>query len=139
MTAFYAEVRRVARPGAAIALVTYAAAVVAPAIKHVLRTFLRDTLGPYWPPERQVVDSGYRTLPFPFAELAVPDMAMTADWDVDDMIGYLDTWSAVRNYERANGASPIPKVREAMLAVWPPGTRHIVRWPLAIRAGRVDA
>ena len=139
LPAFYAEVRRVARPGAMIALISYAAPVIEPAINAALRRFHHETMRAYWPPERDLVEAGYRTLPFPFAEIAAPDLEMAVDWAAEDLIGYLDTWSAVRAYERAHGTSPIPAFREALLRAWPAGVRHTVRWPLAIRAGRVDA
>jgi SAM-dependent methyltransferase len=134
---FYAEARRVARPGAAIALVCYALPTIAPATDAALRRIHDEVMGPYWPPERAHVDAGYRTLEFPFAELAAPELAMTADWAVEDLLAFLDTWSSVRAWERAHGASPLPALREALVATWPPGERRTVRWPLTIRAGRL--
>ena len=137
LPAFYAEVRRVARPEAAIALVSYAKAFVHPAVNAALRHIYVDVLDGCWPPERTHVEAGYRDLPFPFPEIPPPDLAVTAEWLVDDMVGYIDTWSAVRNYERIHAASPVSLIRETLQAAWPNGTRQTVRWPLNIRTGRI--
>jgi SAM-dependent methyltransferase len=137
LDAFYAEARRVARPGAAIALISYSQASVSPDIDPAIRAFHFETMKPYWPAERDVVDEGYRSLPFPFQELPVPEIAMIAEWEAEDLLGYFDTWSSVRAYERSVGHSPIPALREALGRVWPAGRRLSVRWRLAVRAGRI--
>jgi SAM-dependent methyltransferase len=134
---FYAEVRRVARPGAAVALVCYTLPRIEPAVDAALRRFHDERMAPYWPAEREHVDAGYATLPFPFPEIPAPDTAMTADWTLADMLGFLDTWSSVRRFEQAEGRSPIPEFRAALEPIWPEGRRLAVRWPLSVRAGRV--
>ena len=40
------------------------------------------------------VETGYRTLPFPFDELAPPEFEMTLDWTLGELLAYLRTWSA---------------------------------------------
>lgn len=41
------------------------------------------------------VDGHYHTLPFPFNEIAIPDFEMQAQWNLDDLVGFLRGWSAV--------------------------------------------
>src|SRR2546430_7849227 len=53
---FYAEVRRVARPGAAVALVTYGILHVEGEAEAVVDHFYRDVVGPHWPYERRHVE-----------------------------------------------------------------------------------
>jgi SAM-dependent methyltransferase len=134
---FYAEVRRVARPGGVVALITYGILAIDERIDPVFADFYRNVVGPYWPPERRHVEEGYRALPFPFAELEAPPLAIEVAWDLDGLVGYIDTWSAVRGAERALGRSPVPAARAALAAVWgEPGTRRTVRFPLTLRVGR---
>ena len=102
----YAEVRRVARPGAVIALITYGVFSISPEIDPIVRAFHGGTLRAHWPPERRPVDDGYRSLPFPFPEIDAPVMEMSADWTLHDLIGYVGTWSAVRALERDEGSAP---------------------------------
>ncbi|HEX8416560.1 MAG TPA: class I SAM-dependent methyltransferase [Methylobacterium sp.] len=138
LPAFYAEVRRVARPGAVIALVTYGVLHVEGAPDSVVRHFYREVVGPYWPPERRHVEDGYRALPFPFAETPAPPLAIEAALRLPDLLGYVATWSAVRAAERATGRDPLAALREALAPIWgEPETRRAVRWPLSLRVGRL--
>jgi SAM-dependent methyltransferase len=135
---FYAEAKRVARPDGIVALVTYGVLHVDGAIDGLVQTFYYDVAGRYWPPERRHVEAGYRTLPFPFAEIAAPALAIEVSWRLSDLAGYVDTWSAVREMEKVEGRTPVEAFRAALTAQWgDPDTRRLVRWPLSLRAGRV--
>lgn len=136
---FYAEARRVVKPGGVVALLTYSAHRVNAEVDAVALHFYHDVVGAYWPPERKWVESGYRDLPFPFAELAVPQMALTANWDLAHFLGYQATWSATKRYKEATGDDPMPALEAALGGVWgPPESLKAVRWPLAMRVGRVE-
>ena len=39
-----------------------------PAVDALKDRVYVDLTGPYWPPERDYVDAGYRTIPFPFGD-----------------------------------------------------------------------
>ena len=139
LPAFYAEVLRVARPGAIIALVTYGHLHTESGCDRIIRKFYRDTLGPYWPPERRQVEDGYRSLPFPFSEIEPPRLTIEASWNLFELVGYLDTWSAVRALEKQAGPAPLESLRRELTEVWgDAGARHRVQWPLALRVGRID-
>jgi SAM-dependent methyltransferase len=135
---YYAEVRRVARPGAVVALVCYDLLRVGDDVDPIIARFYTDVLGPYWPPERRHVEDGYRSLPFPFDEIPAPDLEMRAEWTLADLLGYVRTWSAVRALERAEGTGAVEALEEELVREWGDGgAPRPVRWPLAVRAGRV--
>lgn len=137
LDAFYAEVRRVLRPGGLFAAWCYSLLRVAPAIDALLDRFYRDTLGAWWPPERAHVDHGYRDLPFPFDELHAPRMDLELEWDLGQLGGYLSTWSACRRCHEATGLDPLPGLLARLAGPWgDPGTQRRVRWPLHLRLGR---
>jgi len=139
LDAYYAEVRRVARPGAVIALLTYGVMTIGPDIDPIVRAFHAGTLRPHWPPERRPVDEGYRSLPFPFRELDAPPMELRAEWSLPDVLGYIGTWSAVRALERDEGPDPFVAFRHRLAGAWgDPALRRPIRWPLGMRVGRVD-
>ncbi|WP_439621965.1 class I SAM-dependent methyltransferase [Gemmata sp.] len=136
---FYAEVRRVAKPGCVVAAWTYDLDTVHPEIDPVMEQVQARYVRPYWPPERAYADAGYRTLPFPFPELPRPHFKMTAQWDLAHFTGYINTWSAVRKYEQKYGHSPMPAVTEELAAAWgDPATVRPVRWKFSMRLGRVS-
>jgi len=139
LPAFYAEVLRVAKPGAAVALVSYGVLTADGALGALLRAFHDETLGPYWPPERRHVDDGYRSLPLPFPEEPVPPLTMEMRWNLSQLVGYLGTWSAVKAAVKATGSNPLEDFFGTLADVWgDPETVRAIRWPLAVRLGRVD-
>jgi SAM-dependent methyltransferase len=133
---FYAEVRRVLRPGGLIAAWTYQLLRAEPAVDALLADFYASTLGPYWPPERKWVDAAYRGMPFPFEEIAPPAFEIRLQWALADLLAYLGTWSATQRFIAAEGHSPVAALGEALQPVWGDGRRQII-WPIAMRAGRV--
>ncbi len=138
LDAFYAEARRIGRPGAVIALVSYGPMNIDATTDPVIGQFYRKTIGPYWPPERCHVEDGYRSFPFPFTEIDPPDLAIDVDWSLADFLGYIGTWSAVRAARKETGEDPMPVFTDALSAVW--GADDFVRnvrWPLAMRVGHV--
>lgn len=140
LPSYYAEVRRVTRPGGIVALISYGVMMVAPEVDAVVRPFYHDVLGAYWPPERRHVDEGYRSLPFPFEELSaqLPDLEIRLEWRFADVVGYVGTWSAVLALQRAQGPAPLGAFQQALVREWGPAERvRTVRWPLALRVGRV--
>ena len=135
---FYAEVRRVVRAQGIVALWTYDVCHVDERVDPIVSRFYRDVVGPYWPPERRVVEDRYRTLPFPFTRIPSAELAMRATWRRADLVGYLSTWSATQRYVRARGVDPTIELRRELDAVWddrePP---RPVRWPLHMLVGRL--
>lgn len=132
---FYAEVRRVVRPGGVVAAWSYALFRAGNDVDRVVDALHDGTVEAFWPPERRFVDGRYADLPFPFERLATPRLDMTASWDLDEVMGYLDTWSAVHRYRRETGADPLPAVRRELAPMW--GGKRTVRFPLTVLAGRV--
>jgi hypothetical protein len=99
-----------------------------------------DLTGPYWPPERAHIEAGYRTLAFPFDEIAAPAFPMVASWALGQLLGYLRSWSASRRCEQATGVDPVSLVEAELRQVWgDPSRRRDVRWDFHLRAGRVPA
>ena len=136
---FHAEARRVLRPRGCIALVTYGVASMPGACGELLRELHDRVLGPYWPPERRLVIDGYRDLDFPFDEIAAPPLDVLARWDLDELLGYVRTWSALRQAEAALGSAPYDEFARQLRAAWgDAGVRRDIAWPLRVRAGRLS-
>jgi SAM-dependent methyltransferase len=125
LPAFYAEARRVARPAGIIALVTYDLLEVNAMIDRILRDFYASLT---WPPERRLVEQRYASIPFPFEEMEAPQFFMRNAWNAEQLIGYVHTWSAVRDSDTSD-------FEKEVRAVWGDEVRP-VRWPIAMRLGR---
>lgn len=136
---FYAECRRVASPGAAIAAWTYGSPSMEGAVGRALSEFMYGdaALGPYWPPERDHVTHEYRTIPFPFERIDAPRMELVHHWTPAQVAGYLRSMSATARYVQANGRTPVPDFENELAALWPDGAPRRIAWPLVILAGRI--
>ncbi|MGH8414881.1 MAG: class I SAM-dependent methyltransferase [Gammaproteobacteria bacterium] len=135
--AFYKQVRQVLKPGGAIAVWCYGLCSITPAIDTAVQDFYNGETGAYWPPERVLIDEGYRTIEFPFKEIAAPAFSMIQHWNLPQFLAYLDTWSAVQRYIKQNGRDPVKAFGEVLEKLW--GSlmeKRQVSWPLYIRAGR---
>jgi SAM-dependent methyltransferase len=135
---FYAEVQRVLVPGGVLAVWTYGVIHVDTAeADAVLSRFYREVVGPYWPPERRYVESGYRTLPFPFIEVTAPAFAMQVQWTLTELLGYVATWSATQRYREARCRDPIEQLASELRDPWgEPASARTISWPLSVRAGK---
>lgn len=137
---FYAEVRRVLKPGGAIVVWAYLdCGVDDSALDALIKRFNFQVVGPYWPPERRLVDGGYRTLPFPFREVATPAFTLEHAWNLGDLLGYFRSWSATSRYVAAHGIDPVARLEPELAKAWGDVTLpRVVRWPGAMRAGYVE-
>jgi SAM-dependent methyltransferase len=137
---FYGEVRRVVRPAGVLAAISYGEVRVEGAPAPVISRFYHELIGPYWPPERRYVDEHYRTIPFPFDEISAPPFAMEIAWNMEQLLGYLGTWSAVKEYQRHQGAHPLEMIAAELAKAWgDPAELRLVSWPLALRVGLVGS
>jgi len=136
---FFDEVRRVGRPGALVAIWGYQLMRTGnAALDAAIQRFFGETVGPYWPPGRELLDAGYRGFEFPFPELRCPAFTMTAVWSFGAFGGYLSSWSAVDRYRKALSADPVPPFLAEVAPLWGAAAQvRTVTWPLALRAARL--
>lgn len=140
LDAFYAEARRVGKPGAAIVVWCCQLVEITPEIDALVRRLHSDIVGDYWPPERAHVDDGYVNLPFPFDRLELDRPEVVAEWRLADLLGYLSTWSSVTRYKSAHGRDPVTDLEAELAAAWGDrATTRSARWPTPIFAGRISA
>ena len=133
---FFAEASRVLVAGGVLAAWCYELCRVSPDCDAIVGRLYTDIVGPFWPPERRLIEDRYAGIDFPGDELAPPPFEMTASWTADDMLGYLRTWSACQRYVGEHGNDPGELIEGELRTAWGE-RRRTVHWPLTVRVSRL--
>jgi SAM-dependent methyltransferase len=138
LSGFYQEVGRVLVADGILAVWCYGLQQLGDdRVDEPLARFYGSVVGPYWAPERALVETGYRTVPFPFEELEAPTLEMAHEWRLSELLAYLRTWSATAAFVKARGFDPVSELADELAPAWGAGDRRRrVRWPLSLRIGR---
>jgi SAM-dependent methyltransferase len=132
---FYREVRRVLKNNGVFAASAYNLLHVDPAVDAIVNRYYYDVVGPFWPPERKLVEQ-FADLRFPFREVDAPKFEMTAQWNLDHLRGYLQTWSSTQRFIAAKGSDPLEQITDELRAAWGDSRKiRNVTWPLVLRIG----
>ena len=132
---FYNEVNRTVKRNGIIAAIGYSLPRIDTQTNEVIDNFYNNILGEYWDKERKYIDEDYRTIPFPFNEIQSPTLFSNYDWSFEQLIGYLNTWSAVQHYIERNNENPIEKITNDLLECWNDGEMKQVTFPILLRVG----
>lgn len=136
--AFYTEATRVAKPGGWIAAWMYSLPGITVAIDNLITIeFYKNILAGYWDYERKYVDENYKTLSFPFNEIKCPLFQMEYEWTLDQLNGFLNTWSAVQKFITVNGHNPVNELTNKIKPLWVT-EKMKVSFPLHMRMGQID-
>jgi SAM-dependent methyltransferase len=74
---FYVEARRVLKPDGVLAASAYNLLHIEPAIDEVVNRYYYEVVGPFWPPERRLIEQ-FGDLPFSLREIDPPKFTMTS-------------------------------------------------------------
>lgn len=132
---FYAEARRVLKPGGLLAVWAYNELRMAPEVDTIVRRFHDEMVGPYWPPERKIVGRGYRELTFPFEEIETPRFQIEISWSQEHLLGYLRTRSATDRFKAEIRRDPVDEIVDDLAAAWGNRKELTAIWPLTTRIG----
>lgn len=133
---FFEEAQRVVRPGGVVATWFYKLCNVSAAVDSIVDRLYGDIVDEFWPPERHYIENDYAGIPYPAPLLDVPEFSMRASWSVDDMLGYLGTWSACKRYTGQHGHDPVALIEAELREAWGTAAREVT-WPLVVRAYRL--
>ncbi|MBI2730649.1 MAG: class I SAM-dependent methyltransferase [Sphingobacteriales bacterium] len=135
---FRDEVMRVAKPDAVIAVWMYNLLSTGDkAVDELLLNFYKNIVGPYWDAERKYVDDNYATVDFDYKPLPTKKFEIMSTWTRDHFLGYLSSWSATKNFEKALQYSPVDKIETAIKALWRQEEEKNISFPILLRLGRV--
>ncbi|MEO8146084.1 MAG: class I SAM-dependent methyltransferase [Bacteroidia bacterium] len=132
---FYAEVNRTLKPKGVIAVIGYPLMQIDKDIDAVIDYFYTDVVGSYWDTERNYLDEHYKTIPFPFKEIKAPTFFAEYDWEFDQLIGFLNTWSAVQHYINKNGSNPVGLSQSKLKKAWGDDEKKKISFEILLRVG----
>lgn len=134
---FAIEVQRVSRPHAVLTIWCYTLLETEPGIDALIRYLYEDVLNGFWDPQRNLIDRRYADIDFPFQEIQCPEFEMVNEYDAQDILGYLRTWSAVSKYRQQLNTDPVQKIEADIIAIC--GGRKVrCRTPLFMRAWTIS-
>ncbi|NTE05530.1 class I SAM-dependent methyltransferase [Agrobacterium tumefaciens] len=134
--AFYSEVKRTLKPDGIIAVIGYGLMSIDKEVDQVIYKLYETILGKYWDSERRYIEEGYKTIPFPFEEITAPHFQIKTTWNFNQMIGYLNTWSSLQHYKKANDRNPLEYVMTELKEAWGDDAEKDVRFPVLLRVGK---
>lgn len=137
--AFYHEVERVSEDEGYIAAWCYSLGAFHTDLDEVIKKLYYEILGnEFWPKERFHVDEQYQNIPFPFVKINTPQFSINKLMSFSDLIGYLATWSAVKEYQLHRRQNPIELVYSELQSQWGDlNKKQMLQWPLHCLLGRV--
>jgi len=133
---FYTEVKRVGKHEARLAVWGYGLLSINKDIDPVLQNFYKNNIGLYWDNERKLIDEHYDTISFPFEEIHVPEFKLSFEWTLDELGGYLSTWSSVQKFYTIHKINPVEGFIEKIRPSWN-SDRMTITFPLFLRLGKV--
>ncbi len=134
--AFFDEAKRVLSADGLFCAWCYSLLRIEPPLDAMIEQLHGETLSGYWPPGRASVDAGYRDIQAPFTTFQPPEFALEAHWNLPQLLGYLRTWSAVKQWQQTHGQDPVTSLESEFKRLWGnPEHQRRVRWPLHFLAG----
>jgi ubiquinone/menaquinone biosynthesis C-methylase UbiE len=133
---FYAEARRVLKPGGIVAAWGYDVMRVAPCFDGLFAEDVLAALEPYWPPQNRLLWAGYQTIAFPFARIEAPPFTIEAWWSFAQFRDYVMTWSAVRRLLEAKGDEYLAPAWRQLEQEWGAEASKRIVMPLHLLCGR---
>jgi ubiquinone/menaquinone biosynthesis C-methylase UbiE len=134
---FYREVKRVLKSNGVLAAWTYNLTEITPEIDQLIEDYYLGILNGYWPERIRYLEERYETIPFPFEEITPPSFVMEINWNLIQLAGFFDSWSATQRYKADKGHHPLEIIWRKLTDAWGDEKEpRLIRWPLHFRIGR---
>jgi hypothetical protein len=105
-------------------------------VDAIIQILYKDILGSYWDKERRFIDDHYQSLPFPYAEITTPEFEIKCNWNLLQLLGYLNTWSALNHYKKRNNKDPLQQLFPALQKAWGKDDKvRSVHFPIIFKIG----
>jgi ubiquinone/menaquinone biosynthesis C-methylase UbiE len=137
LSRFFAEAERVMKPGALFAAWGYSWFAVDPVFDALFRDWVLAPIAADWAPQNRLLWDGYRQIQLPFAPVESPPLAILLRWNLNQLLAYVHTWSAVRRAAARLGPAFLTRAAAELAGWWgDPEISRPVSMPLTFLAGR---
>ena len=135
---FREEVLRVCIPGAVLAIWMYCEHTTGDKrVDDAVHNFYENITRPYWDDQRRYIEDKYSSVEFDYELLPVKNFETILNWQREDLLGYVSSWSAIQKFINLNGYSPVSILEEEIKKFWPEGETKQVIFPIYLKSGRV--
>ncbi|WP_299980554.1 methyltransferase domain-containing protein [uncultured Pseudoteredinibacter sp.] len=138
LNSFYDEARRVAKPNASIALISYGVPYIEGPLNAIFQQGYWQDCFSYWPKQRRPVENGYADLYFPFEETSLPNVSIEQEMSFEELLGYISTWSAYKAAQQKDELAVFHSWFERLQKQWGDEPKKKVLWPIAARIGKLS-
>jgi SAM-dependent methyltransferase len=136
---FWPEVHRVLKPGGIFAAWAYTWFHVSDEIDQIVKINLMEAIKDFWAPQNQLAWNGYRAVRFPFVKIPPPQIILAPQWNLNQLLAYLGSWSAIRSCIAANGDDFFTDFAAALAKVWgAPAEKHTISMDFHLMVGQHD-
>ena len=69
--------------------------------------------------------------------IKTPNFKIVKNWNFDQEIDYLSTWSAIQRFENEKNKNPLDLIYDDLLSAWGNKNKELkIIWPIKLLAGR---
>lgn len=129
---FYTEANRVLKPGGILFVWSYGGCRISPEIDKVMDEFNFKFLYDYWHEGAKMNwEDKYQSIQLPFTKIETPNFIAKANYNLEEVMNYMFSWSGVQTYIQQEGNNPLEIVYPKLLKVWGnPEMRREINWYL---------
>jgi ubiquinone/menaquinone biosynthesis C-methylase UbiE len=136
---FFTEIKRIGKNNSVFACWAYKVFHSDRAVlNEMIQEFYFNKIHSYWDPERKYVDEEYQSIPFPFREIPNPGFVTKLTWNMQELEGYLNTWSAVQHYIRKHDENPVTEFMKKLRTVFDRDILFNLSFPIFMRVGIIE-
>ena len=137
--AFALEVKRVLKPKGILAAWGYSPPRVNQEIDTIIDYAAFDLLENYWANGCEYLNNRYRNIPFPFKRIENNEFYCSLEYDLNGLIGYLESWSPRLNYMKKYNKDPLDLIKPKLSSLWGnPNEIKTVKFPIFLLLGTND-
>lgn len=130
---FFAEAKRVGKPGGKVAVLGYSILTVNKEIDELFYYFYETVVGHYWDAARKHVEEEYASIHFPFEKILTKRFELLVEWDLNQFLGYLRSWSATQKFIKAEGYDPLVAFSEQLKKAWAGEEKKTIIFPIFLK------